>query len=56
MGKPEIRFKGYTDEWEQRKLSDIYDSIGNAFVGTATPYYAEQGHFYLESNNVKMDR
>ena len=39
--------------WEQRKLSDIYDSIGNAFVGTATPYYAEQGHFYLESNNVK---
>jgi len=53
MGKPDIRFKGYTDEWEQRKLSDIYDSIGNAFVGTATPYYAEQGHFYLESNNVK---
>ena len=39
--------------WEQRKLSDIYGSIGNAFVGTATPYYAEQGHFYLESNNVK---
>lgn len=39
--------------WEQRKLGDIYGSIGNAFVGTATPYYAEQGHFYLESNNVK---
>ena len=53
MGKPTIRFKGYTDDWEQRKLGDIYGSIGNAFVGTATPYYAEQGHFYLESNNVK---
>ena len=39
--------------WEQRKLGDIYGSIGNAFVGTATPYYAEHGHFYLESNNVK---
>ena len=50
---PKIRFDGYTDDWEQRKLSDIYGSIGNAFVGTATPYYAEQGHFYLESNNVK---
>ena len=50
---PEIRFSGFTDSWEQRKLSDIYGSIGNAFVGTATPYYAEQGHFYLESNNVK---
>ena len=53
MGKPKIRFKGFDDDWEQRKLSDIYGSIGNAFVGTATPYYAEQGHFYLESNNVK---
>ena len=50
---PKIRFKSFTDDWEQRKLGDIYGSIGNAFVGTATPYYAEQGHFYLESNNVK---
>ncbi|MEQ3073036.1 restriction endonuclease subunit S [Blautia wexlerae] len=23
MGKPDIRFKGYTDEWEQRKVSEI---------------------------------
>ena len=23
MGKPKIRFKGYTDEWEQRKFGDI---------------------------------
>ena len=53
MGKPKIRFKGYTEDWEQRKLEEIYGSIGNAFVGTATPYYLEQGHFYLESNNVK---
>ena len=53
MGKPKIRFKGYNDEWEQRKLGEIYGLIGNAFVGTATPYYVEQGHFYLESNNVK---
>lgn len=50
---PEIRFEGFTDAWEQRKLEEIYGSIGNAFVGTATPYYVEQGHFYLESNNVK---
>ena len=50
---PEIRFQGFTDDWEQRKLGDIYGSIGNAFVGTATPYYVDQGHFYLESNNVK---
>lgn len=51
--KPAIRFRGFTDAWEQRKLSGIYQNIGNAFVGTATPYYVEDGHFYLESNNIK---
>lgn len=45
---PKIRFPGFTEPWEQRKLEDIYGSIGNAFVGTATPYYVESGHFYLE--------
>ena len=53
MQKPKVRFKGFTDAWEQRKLFDIYASIGNAFVGTATPYYVESGHFYLESNTIK---
>ena len=23
MGKPKIRFKGYADDWEQRKLGDL---------------------------------
>ena len=39
--------------WEQRKLGEVYQKIRNAFVGTATPYYVKDGHFYLESNNVK---
>lgn len=25
MGKPKIRFKGYTEDWEQRKLGDVYN-------------------------------
>ena len=50
---PELRFAGFADDWEQRKLGDIYEKIRNAFVGTATPYYVENGHFYLESNNIK---
>ena len=49
----EIRFKGFTEAWEQRKLGEVYQKIRNAFVGTATPYYVKDGHFYLESNNVK---
>ena len=27
MGKPKIRFKGYTEDWEQRKLSEIADKV-----------------------------
>lgn len=50
---PEIRFKGFGGEWNQRKLDTIFGKIRNAFVGTATPYYVKEGHFYLESNNVK---
>ena len=51
--RPRRRFKGFTDDWEQRKLGEVYQKIRNAFVGTATPYYVKDGHFYLESNNVK---
>ncbi|MGL4666830.1 MAG: hypothetical protein ACRCWR_02740 [Saezia sp.] len=50
---PEIRFKGFSGEWEERSLDSIYRRIRNAFVGTATPYYVKEGNFYLESNNVK---
>jgi len=53
---PEIRFKEFTDAWEQRRLEEIFLKIRNAFVGTSTPYYVEKnqgGHFYIESNNVK---
>ena len=27
MAKPKIRFKGYQDDWEQRKLSNVVDSV-----------------------------
>lgn len=23
MGKPKIRFKGYNEDWEQRKLNEV---------------------------------
>ena len=32
MERPEIRFKGYTDEWEQRKLGDVTESIKNGYT------------------------
>lgn len=50
---PHIRFQNYEDEWDVEKLKNIFGTIRNAFVGTASPYYVEKGNFYLESNNVK---
>ena len=36
---PEIRFKGFTDDWEQRKLSNIADIVGGGTPSTSHPDY-----------------
>ena len=49
MKKPRIRFKGFTDDWEQRKLSDItnvYDGVHQ------TPDYQESGIMFLSVENI----
>lgn len=51
--KPEIRIKDFQEEWIAYTMKDVFGKIKNAFVGTASPYYVENGHFYLESNNIK---
>ena len=48
---PEIRFSGFTDDWEQRKVSDVSDRYDNLRVPVAanlrikgsTPYYGANG-------------
>ena len=39
MNAPEIRFPGFTDPWEQRKLSDVADIIGGGTPSTDVPEY-----------------
>ena len=34
MSKPKIRFKGYEEDWEQRKLGDIADIVGGGTPST----------------------
>lgn len=49
MAKPKIRFKGFTDDWEQRKLGDlvgIYDGVHQ------TPDYQDSGIMFLSVENI----
>ena len=59
MGKPDIRFKGYTDEWEQRKLGELYQRnternenlIGyDKTISVATMSYKDDGNGASESS------
>ena len=37
--KPALRFKGFTDPWEQRKLGDVADIVGGGTPSTNNPNY-----------------
>ena len=48
---PELRFKGFFDEWEQRKLSEGTSKIGDGLHGT--PKYTYNGDvFFINGNNL----
>ncbi|HAR1310936.1 TPA: restriction endonuclease subunit S [Enterococcus faecium] len=36
---PELRFKGFTDEWEERKLGDLANIVGGGTPSTSNPEY-----------------
>lgn len=47
---PQIRFKGFTNDWEQRKLSELC----NIYDGThQTPNYKDSGIMFLSVENIK---
>lgn len=39
MKKPKIRFKGFTDDWELRKLGDVSDIVGGGTPSTSKNEY-----------------
>ena len=51
--KPEIRFSGFTDDWEQRKFSEGVSEIGDGLHGT--PIYCEDGNVYFINGNNLVD-
>ena len=53
MGKPEIRFKGYTDEWEQRKLSEIaLQTYGGGTPKTANEEFWKGNIPWIQSSDL----
>lgn len=50
MKKPKIRFKGFTETWEQRKLNDISEVRDGTHN---SPKYQNTGHPFVTSKNIK---
>ncbi|NBI81206.1 restriction endonuclease subunit S [Clostridiaceae bacterium] len=62
---PEIRFAGFTDAWEQRKLGELADIVGGGTPSTGNPEYWDgdidwyapaeiADQIYLESSQRKI--
>lgn len=49
MNTPKIRFKGFEDHWEQRKLNEIADVRDGTHD---SPKYVQEGHPFITSKNV----
>ena len=50
--KPKIRFKGFTEAWEQRKVTDV----GKIFIGlvtTMTKNYTDVGTLLIRNSDIK---
>ena len=49
---PRIRFKGFTDDWEQRKVTELgYIYIG--LVTTMTSHYSNHGTLLIRNSDIK---
>ena len=49
--KPNIRFAGFEDDWEQRKLGEVCSEIGDGLH--SAPKYNDNGEvFFINGNNL----
>ena len=52
---PKIRFKGFTDAWEQRKVTDI-GNISIGLVTTMTKHYTDSGTLLIRNSDIKDNK
>ena len=50
---PSIRFKEFTDDWEQRKLSELCDMVTVGIANSATHAYSDSGIVMFRNQNIK---
>jgi len=54
---PELRFKGFTDEWEERKLGEVTEKIGSGKTPKGgNSIYQNHGIALIRSQNIFNDR
>ena len=54
--KPEIRFKGFTEAWEQRKLSSLGKiETGNTPSTSISEYYSDDGLLWVTPTDIKSN-
>lgn len=53
--KPKIRFKGFTDDWEQRKVTEL-GMIYIGLVTTMTKHYTDDGVLLIRNSDIKDGR
>ena len=55
MGKPKIRFNGYTEDWEQRKVSEITSSYSGGTPKAGTAEYYDGDIPFIRSGEIYSD-
>src|SRR5690625_3443589 len=55
---PEIRFKGFSEDWEQRKLEDIAEKISVGIVTSSSKYFSDSqnGIPFVKNQDIKENR
>ena len=53
MNTPKIRFKGFTDDWEQRKFKELCDMVTVGIANSATHAYSDSGVVMFRNQNIK---
>ena len=56
MNTPKIRFKGFADDWEQRKVSDITNSYSGGTPKSGTSEYYDGNIPFIRSGEIYSDK